>query len=210
MIEISNLVTRGEFKSEIIKELERQHTSINRHANLPGVDHERLSTLQQRQTALLTSLHENQESLGQHLKSDQLLNSVRQRQTAPGGTCDFDLPLYAFWMNLPDQQRAETMEAWLSPFETAAKSIALCLETIRNSADPVTIQAKKGYYEQALDNSAEIQLIRILLDNTLPLFPTISAGKQRFNIRLMEWLPKEQRTPQTAGDIELKLLICGI
>lgn len=210
MIEIGNLVTRGEFKSEIIKELERQHVSIGRHAHLSGIDHAKLSELQQRQSTLLARLHDQQEALGQHIKSDLLLNSVRQRLTAPGGTCDFDLPLYALWLNLPEKQRAQTMNNWLAPFETVANAIALCLETIRNSADPVSIQAKKGFYEQALDNSAEIQLIRVLLDADLKLFPTISAGKQRFNIRLMEWRPEEQRTPQVTEDIEIKLMICGI
>lgn len=210
LAEISNLISRGDFKSEVIKELERQHASVKRHRDIPGVDQDKLGTLLDRQSALLGRLHDSQEQLGYHLRADSLFNNVRQRLNIPGGTCDFDLPVYAYWLNLPAEQRAMTLNAWLKPFEPVAQAIILCLDTIRNSTDPVSRRAKKGYYDQSLDTGSDIQLIRVLLDKNLDVYPTISAGKHRFNIRFIEWLPDEPRSPQTDSNIDFQLMICGV
>lgn len=210
LAEISNLISRGDFKSEVIKELERQYASVKRHADIPRVDQEKLGNLLRRQSALLNKLHDSQEQLGYHLRSDSLFNNVRQRLNIPGGTCDFDLPVYAYWLNLPPAQRAAKLTAWLKPFEAVAQTIILCLDTIRNSTDPVPHRAKKGYYDQPLDIGADIQLIRVLLDKDLDIYPTISAGKHRFNIRFIEWLPDEPRSPQTNSNIDFQLMICGV
>lgn len=210
LAEISNLISRGDFKSEVLKELERQHASVKRHRDLPGIDHGKLEKLLGRQSALLDSLHNSQEQLGYHLRSDPLFNNVRQRLNIPGGTCDFDLPVFAYWLNLPPAKRAETLTSWLKPFEAVAQAIVLCLDTIRNSTDPVTRCAEKGYYDHPLDTGTEIQLIRVLVDKSQDVYPTISAGKHRFNIRFIDWLPDEPRSPQTDADIDFQLMICGV
>ncbi|HEX7027127.1 MAG TPA: cell division protein ZapD [Gammaproteobacteria bacterium] len=208
LAEISNLISRGDFKSEVMKELERQHASVKRHCDMPGVDQEKLGKLLSRQSALLDRLHASQEQLGYHLRSDSLFNNVRQRLNIPGGTCDFDLPVYAYWLNRPAAERTGTLEGWLKPFEAVAQAIALCLETIRNSTDPLPHLARKGYYDQPLET--DVQLIRVLLDKSLAVYPTISAGKHRFNIRFIDWLPDEPRSPQTESDIDFQLMICGV
>jgi dephospho-CoA kinase len=210
LAEISNLISRGDFKSEVIKELERQHASVKRHGDMPGVDQEKLGNLLARQSELLGGLHDSQEQLGYHLRSDSLFNNVRQRLNIPGGTCDFDLPVYAYWLSRPPAERAKTLDGWLKPFEAVAQAIILCLETIRNSTDPAPHRARKGYYDQALDTGSDIQIIRVLLDKSLNVDPTISAGKHRFNIRFIDWLPDEPRSPQTESDIDFQLMICGV
>ncbi len=209
LIDINNLTMRGDLKSEIIKELERQHAALKRHLHTEGVDQTKLEALLQTQINLLDKLHASQEQLGQHLKSEMLFNNIRQRLTIPGGTCDFDLPVYHHWLNLPHAEHLETLASWLRPFEPLSEAIASCLDTIRNSTDPKPQAADSGYYEQALDQNIEIHLIRVLLDKHLNCYPTISAGKHRLNIRFMEWLPGEARSPQTSADVAFSLMICG-
>ncbi len=210
LVEIGNLLNRGDLKSDVIKELERQTTTLKRHTQLPGVDQAKLKQLLDQQAALLSALHSSQEHLGQHLKSDLLYNSIRQRLSIPGGTCDFDLPIYRFWLNLSHEARQKTLQQWFTPFETVHQAIGICLDTIRNSADPKDCVAEKGYYEQTLDASTDIQLIRVMVDQQSICYPTISASKLRFNIRFLEWSDKEEiRSSQAAQNIDFKLLLCS-
>lgn len=210
LIEIVNLTGRGDLKSEIIKELERQHASLKRHSDLPGVDQKLLRRLLDEQNECIQAVHSIKEQLNQHLKNDLLFNSVRQRLSIPGGTSDFDLPVYNYWLNGPGGRRAETLQAWLEPFREVERAIATCLTTIRESATPLQRTAENGYFEQTLDSAGELQLIRVLVPLSVESYPTVSAGRQRLNVRFMQWIPGEARSPQVEEDIEFSLMLCGI
>lgn len=210
LVEISNLISRGDPKGEIIKELERQSASLKRHADIPQVDQQLLSRLLDEQNKCIRALYERQEQLSQHLQQDSLFSSVRQRLNVPGGTCDFDLPIYSYWLHRPDQQRAETLNRWFEPFADVERAIAVCLRAIRQSADPVNCTAEAGYHEQTLEGGTDLQLIRVLVEPDTDTYPTISAGKHRMNIRFMQRRPGEPRSPQTETDVPFSLMLCGI
>jgi dephospho-CoA kinase len=210
LIEINNLIGRGDLKSEVVKELERQSQALKKLGGDPAVDQERLNILLREQEKRMSELLQNKEQLGQHLKGDILFNNIRQRLSMPGGTCEFDLPIYSYWLNLPPGQRVSVMQAWLSPLQSLANAISLCLETIRGAAGPEPRIAINGYYEQTLNNGGQAQLIRVAIDQSLPYYPTISAGKHRFSIRFLEYMPGELSSPQVQQDVTFGLTICNI
>ena len=210
LVEIDNLTARGDLKSEIMKELERQHLALKRHIDMPGVDTPKLHRLLQQLLSLQQQLHAMQEQIGQHLKADLLYSSVRQRIGIPGGTCDFDLPIYQHWLYLNAAKRSDTLNTWMQPFACIQQAISYCLDCIRNSTDPSQQLANKGYYEQTIESSNDFQLVRVFLDPQHPCYPAISASKHRLNIRFMHWSSSDKRPPQINIDIPFALMLCGI
>lgn len=210
LIEINNLINRGDLKSEVLKELERQSQAMKKLSGDQAVDQKRLDILLREQEKRMSELSQNKDQLGQHLKGDILFNNIRQRLSMPGGTCEFDLPIYSYWLNLPLSQRVSVMQAWLTPLQSLANAISLCLETIRGASGPEPKIAINGYYEQTLNGGSQAQLIRVAIDQTLPYYPTISAGKHRFSIRFLEYMPGELSSPQVQQDVTFGLTICNI
>jgi dephospho-CoA kinase len=210
LMEINNLINRGDLKSEVVKELERQSQALKKHSNEPAVDQARLKILLREQEKRTSEVLQNKEQLGQHLKGDILFNNIRQRLSMPGGTCEFDLPIYSYWLNLPVTQRVSVMQAWLTPLQSLANAISLCLETIRGVSGPEPKIAINGYYEQTLNGGGQTQLIRVAIDQAQPYYPAISAGKHRFSIRFMEYMPGELSSPQVLQDVTFGLTVCNI
>lgn len=210
LAEICDLFSRGDFKSEVIKELERQHISLKRHIDYPGINQSVLKKFLKQIEQNIETIHAIREQPEQTLQSDLLYNSVKQRLSIPGGTCGFDLPLYTYWLNNDEKVRKKTLDSWFTPFVSIQNSIEICLGAIRNSADAVECNAVKGFYEHKLKLKNDIQLIRVLLPVRKPYYPTISASKHRLNIRFMEWHPGELKSPQSQADVRFKLMICGI
>lgn len=208
LIELFSLSMRGDLKSELMKELERQISNLNRLEHDPEVDQSRLASVIEKQRHLITKLHSMSGQLGQELKENDFLNSIRQRSAVPGGTCDFDLPAFHYWLNRPVEERHDQIQTWSQPFIQVEEAIGQILELIRDSAIPELKIADNGFYQQALDPNRPYQLIRILLPQDHTFFPEISAGKHRFSVRFLELGNLDERPGQINDSIEF-LLACG-
>jgi cell division protein ZapD len=208
LIELFSLSMRGDLKSELMKELERQISNLNRLEHDPEVDQSRLAAVIGKQRHLITKLHSMSGQLGQELKENDFLNSIRQRSAVPGGTCDFDLPAYHYWLNRSVEERHDQIRSWSQPFVQVEEAIGQILELIRDSAIPELKIAENGFYQQALDPSRPYQLIRILLPRECGFFPEISAGKHRFSVRFLELGDLNERPGQIDESVEF-LLACG-
>lgn len=211
LVDINNLVNRGDIKSEIIKELDRQQTVLKQHADQPDINQQLLNKLLKRQKHCIEIIHAMQGKLGQHLQADLLYNSVKQRLSIPGGCCEFDLPIFNYWLHSSDAERKQIMQQWLAPFSALHEAIKVSLGSIRESTIPETLVAKAGYYESNLEQRIEPQLIRVAMKNNSPLYPTISASKHRLNVRFLHWQqPQVTKAEQTQDDVPFALMVCGI
>jgi cell division protein ZapD len=208
LIELFSLSMRGDLKSELMKELERQISNLNRLEHDPEVDQSRLASVIEKQRHLISKLHSMSGQLGQELKENDFLNSIRQRSAVPGGTCDFDLPAFHYWLNRPVEERHDQIRSWSQPFIQVEEAIGQILELIRDSAIPELKIADNGFYQQTLDPNRPYQLIRILLPQDCSFFPEISAGKHRFSVRFLELGNLDERPAQVSETIEF-LLACG-
>ena len=208
LLDINDLVSRTDLKTELIKELERHLSTLKALQKNPGVDPDRLNMVLDDINAYLENLRDTNFQPGMALKRDELVNSIKQRNTILGGTCNFDLPAYHHWLNRPADIRYETLSKWENDLQTIKKSISLSLHLIRSSTNPASECAIKGFYQKALEANVSCQLIRIIVPNDLLFYPEISAGKHRFTIRFMDQNMTTNRPVQTDQDVKFELHCC--
>jgi cell division protein ZapD len=210
LIEILDLTNRVDLKRELMKELERQIANLSRLVSEPTVDQNRLNGVIDQQRQLIEQIHTINGQLDQQIKANDFFGSIRQRNSIPGGTCDFDLPAYHYWLARPAGERRELLRNWAQPFQDINEAVGLVLKLIRNSAEPRTMVAGQGFYEQALDSSVPWQMIRITLPSDSLCYPEISAGRQRFSVRFLKPGDMRQRARQCDQDVKFQLTCCAL
>lgn len=209
VMDILTIFGRGDLKTELIKELERNEVTLGRLTEKNGVDHTQLKNILHWLNKLRGILHNMDGQLGQELRDDEFLGAIRQRSSIPGGTCDFDLPIYHQWLHQPQERRQADLERWLGTLDAVRQSVELILKLIRNSAEPANVVATAGVYQHALDPAIPFQLVRIALPAESPYYAEVSGGKHRFAIRFLQTVPKER--PRQAGeDVAFRLTCCAL
>ena len=203
------ILSRTELKTELIKELERQIVKLNSLSQTPGVDTKQLAMILQKLEAAQQSLHNLVGQIGQSLREQELISSLRQRTTTPGGSCPIDLPIFHLWLQQPAEARIEQLEQWNSQLNVVREPVALLLGMIREASTPQAQEAAEGFFQQSLDSNLPIQLIRVAVAPELPYFAEISAGKHRLTIRFLE--PQPGRRPlQAQSSVEFHLTCCTL
>ncbi len=210
IIDVMGVLGRADFKKEIIKELERHSATLYALSRNPKVAQERLQEVREEVHSMLQVLHELDTPPGNELRRNELLSAVRQRSSIPAGTCDFDLPAFHFWLEQPGSQRLRDLNDWFSAFGSFESSVGLCLRIVRESAAATREVAGGGFFQRNLGSSTPCQMIRVALSREVPLYPEISAGKQRFAIRFLHPGDATSRPSQTGEDVEFDLLCCII
>ena len=209
LLEILNIVSRLDMKTEAIKELDRIHGTLSALTQTAGVNHDRLGQLLTTLGGFKSQLHSMDGPLAQELRENELFKLVVQRSGIPGGLCDFDLPPYRHWLKQPAERRITDLRAWLSTLDTLRLSVELMLKLIRESADPTPQVASNGNYQQNLDSGTPYQLIRVWLPADSPHFVEISAGRHRFTARFMN-ASVATRPTQTDSDVAFHISCCAL
>jgi len=208
LLDISDLVTRTDIKTELIKELERHSSTLGALQQNPGVDLDTLDYVLEDIYHCLRQLRDKNCQPGSLLRQDELINSIKQRNAILGGSCNFDLPGYHHWLNRPLDCKVESLEIWQKDLDIIKKSLFLVLDLVRNSSTPSIETAAGGFFQRPLDQGMNYQLIRIGLPADTGHYPEISAGKHRFTIRFMEQPDTRRRPVQAARDIDFELHCC--
>jgi cell division protein ZapD len=208
LLEVNDLLGRSDFKTELIKELERHSLMLTSLENNPAVDQTRLKSINSDIAELLVELKSNSYQPGNRLKDDELVTSLRQRISIPGGTCSFDLPRLHYWLNQANSKQQQDIEHWSNDIKPIRKSTYLALDMIRNSANPSKETAASGFFQQPIESNVHCQLIRVILPTASRYYPEISGGKHRFTIRFMEETSTVNRPAQTSNDVEFELHCC--
>ena len=209
LLDITNIMTRIDLRSEIIKELERQHSSLLTISSRPGVDPTLLKDTLKELEHYAETLKNPQKNSQKNLNNNSLLKQIRQRESIPGGTCDFGIPTYHFWLEQPAEQRVYLLECWLKEIDVYRLSITLILKLLRESAINTPLTADQGFYQQTLDKTAPFQLVRVILPSDIDYYAEISGGKHRFSIRFMKPVDNERPIPCNK-DIDFQLSCCAL
>ncbi len=209
LIDILDIVSRGDLKNEILKELERLSSSLVVLKAVQGVDQEQLtSILRQLEQAQRDILAMNGQ-FGQTLREHELITSLRQRSTITGGDCNFDLPAYHYWLSRDPESRIQELENWFESLDQLQKPIRLVLAILRESVEPIELIADAGFYQHNLNPGLPLQILRIMLPQDAKVFPEISAGKHRFSIRFL--IPQGKARPvQTEESVTFKFSSCAL
>ena len=208
LIEIMAILGRGDVRSDVHKELDRQLDKLRRFSSRPGVDNRRLE-------ALVSNLRQTRDDLravGTHylqpLKDCEFLSSIKHRSAIPGGTCEFDLPEYSHWLRQPFVRRQQDLMHWLAVIRPLCDAVVELLWLIRESAHPADETAINGMYQYNMQRDAHCQILRVTLPPGSPLYPEISGSQHRFTIRFLEWSTIDRRAVQTGHDVSFRISIC--
>ena len=207
LLDIANVLSRADIKSELLKELERYRLSLSRMADTPGVDNDRLEHIVQNLYQTCQGVREVSGQLAQALRTNEFLNSIVQRSSISGGSFDFDLPQYHYWLNMPQHERSLQLDDWRHEVSPVQDAVELLLTLIRSSAVPTEELAVNGFYQKSLPGNTTAQLVRVGLPSAGGVFAEISGGKHRFSIRFMDCVDWQHPT-QVDRDISFTLSTC--
>lgn len=207
LLEIMAILTRGDVRSDVIKELDFQIENLQRFKSQPEVDERRLRNL----IANLATTRDELVAAGtnflQPLKDSEFLSSIKHRSAIPGGTCEFDLPEYNHWLRQSYARRRQDMLRWLDTVRPICDAVIEVLWLIRESAKPMDRVATNGMYQHRMERDASYRLLRVSLPGDSQLFPEISGSQHRFTVRFLEWSTIDRRAMQTKQDVEFKISI---
>ncbi|MBN8452641.1 cell division protein ZapD [Accumulibacter sp.] len=212
LFEILDVAGRADLKMDLIQELERQRQSLLAFRNNPDISEDALSgalyEIENASAALLGMAGK----IGQHLRDNDWLMSIKSRASIPGGVCEFDLPSYHYWRHQPPDVRRDALLAWLQPLLPLRDALTIVLRLLRASGRSEHHVASGGAFQLMLGGSnvqSTSQMVRISLKLHDPYIPEISANKYALNIRFTR--PDSDHRPRHCdSDVEFDMLFCNL
>ena len=208
LIDILAIITRSDVRSDALKELERQLTALGEFQSKPGVDTNRLKTLIANLGRLRTDLLNTGVANLQPLKDSEFLNAVKHRSSIPGGTCEFDLPDYLYWLAQPDEVRVLAFNQWLTMLRPLCDAVSELIWLIRQNGRTRQETAQGGNFTITFDRENPLQLLRIALPASTGLYPEVSGSHHRCNMRFLSWKGVGERATQAESDVKFLLTCC--
>lgn len=208
LFEILEVAGRADLKFDLVQELERQRQILLSFRNNPQISEDALSgalyEIEQASAALLAM----QGKIGQYLRENDWLMSIKNRAAIPGGVCEFDLPGYHYWLHGDAATRQESLSHWVRPMMPISQGINIVLRLLRSSGRPDTQLAKKGAFQLMLGGRTA-QMLRLEVNRSDAYIPEISANKYAINIRFTTSEP-DMRPKQVDADISFGLTFCNL
>src|SRR5665213_4521251 len=208
LIDIMAIATRGDVRSEVLKELERQLTSLNDFQSKPGVDSGRLRAVMSNLLRLRAELMTAGSTFLQPIRDSEFLSAIKHRSAIPGGTCEFDLPDYYYWLSQGAEVRRNTFNQWLGLLRPLCDAIAELLWLTRQNGRTRDESAPGGSFHVTFERDTPYQLLRISLPAAAGLYPEISGSHYRCSVRFLAWNGLTERATQTEHDVPFVLSCC--
>lgn len=207
LLNIISIFGRSDLKTEILKELERHISNLERVRQQPGVDMQALGQVLDDLEQAIHQVYRMDGQIARRLRHNDFLTTILQRSSIPGGSCNFDLPQYHYWLNQPHEVRHRQMSEWLQELLPVREAVVLLLNLVRNSNLPTQERAPQGFFQRTLESQAPAQMIRVGLPRSASVFTEISGNKHRFNIRFLESVDNGKPL-QTSRDVDFLLTAC--
>lgn len=208
LIDILAITTRSDVRSEVLKEIERHLHQLAEYENKAGVDGGRLRALINNLTRLRTALSAAGAAYLQPLRDSEFLAAIKHRSAIPGGTCEFDLPDYFFWLNQEAASRTQAFNEWLALLRPLCDAVAEVLWLTRQNGRSRNEVAAGGTFTINFDRDTPLQLLRICLPASAGIYPEISGSHHRCSVRFLKWNGLAARPSQAEGDIPFQLVTC--
>jgi len=208
LFEILEVAGRADLKSDLLQELERQKQALEALRGNPEISQKALDGILLEIDRTSSKLFQMSGKIGQELRENEWLMSIKQRTNIPGGVCEFDLPSYHYWLNQGTVQRRHDLENWLAPFLAIRDGLAIVLRLLRESGKVSAQTAVQGVYQQMMAGRIA-QMLRIRLHPEYHCVPEISANKYALNIRFTTQ-EGGQRPKIIESNIEFDLTFCNL
>jgi len=207
LFDLGDIGSRGDIKSLLLKEFERQKYALNGLKSSQKVDQETLSqTISEIESAAAKINH----SVGRPnaaISESEWLNAIRTRLNTPGGTSPIDLPSYHAWKNSPTSQRRELLENFVRPLLPWHEACQVFLRLLRQSGEAKEVVAHQGSFQQAPSGKV-YQLMRIAVEDDA-FYSEISANKYLLSIRFLK-ADRDKKAQLVNVDVAFKLTLCQL
>jgi cell division protein ZapD len=191
-----------------MQELERQKQSLEALRGNPDISEEALNDVLRQIDHSASRLYQASGKIGQELRENDWLMSIKQRTNIPGGICEFDLPSYHYWLHQPPEHQRRDLDVWLQPFSPIRDGVDIVLKLLRASGKSSQQLAQQGLYQQMMTGRVA-QMIRVRLAPHYQCVPEISANKYALNIRFTTQ-EGMQRPKVAETDVEFELTFCNL
>lgn len=209
LLQILDVVDRAELKLDLLQELDRQKNTLRSLVGNPAISADALQETLSDIEIASNGLRSEATKLGQTLRANEWLMSIKQRAGIPGGVCEFDVPSYHYWLGLGEERRMRDFEAWLAPLIPMRQAIIIILRILRGSGASCKLIANSGAYQQMLGGAKPAQMLKIEMAEDLQCFPEVSANKYAINIRF-NTLDCAQKPQKFEEDVPFTLTLCNL
>jgi cell division protein ZapD len=207
LFDLGDIGSRGDIKSLLLKEFERQKYALNGLKTSQKVDQEALSQTLSEIEKAAKNINQSMAKPNAAITESEWLNAIRTRLNIPGGTSPIDLPSYHAWKNTPSTQRRELLERYVGPLLPWHEACQIFLRLLRQSGEAKDVVAYQGSYQQAPSGKV-YQLMRIAVEDDT-LFSEISANKYLLSIRFMKI--DQDKKPQIMNEnVPFRLTLCQL
>jgi cell division protein ZapD len=208
LFEILDVTSRADLKSDLLQELDRQKQVMYSFRANPEIRQEVLAEIIREIEYAHATLHGMTGKIGQHLRENEWLMSIKQRSGIPGGSCEFDLPSYHHWLHRDANRRLEDLRGWVAPLLPIRDGAALVLRLLRESGKPARLTAQQGTFQQMLGGRTA-QMVRIRIAQSAECVPEISANRYALNVRFVS-VGAEARARTVDQTVEFELTFCNL
>ncbi|ADI28909.1 MULTISPECIES: cell division protein ZapD [Methylotenera] len=209
LLQILDIIDRSELRSDLMQELSRQRAVMDALQGNPAIAPQKLAEILNEIDTATESLRSENTKLGQTLRTNEWLMSIKQRAGIPGGVCEFDVPSYHYWLGLGEDRRQQDLKTWLSPLVPMHDAIVIIMRILRGSGSTTKLVAVNGAYQQMLGGSKPAQMLKIDIPDNVTCFPEVSANKYAINIRfnILDFTQKPQKYDE---DVNFTLTLCNL
>ncbi|SCY63726.1 cell division protein ZapD [Nitrosospira sp. Nl5] len=208
LFEILDVTGRADMKSDLLQELERQKQALEILRRNPDVSEGALNQVLDNMQAASHNMLNMTGKIGEHVRENEWLMSIKQRIGIPGGVCEFDLPSYHYWLHLDPALRRNDLNEWLAPLLPLQDGFSIVLHLLRNSGKTLRHTAHRGVYQQ-MGSGRVAHMLCLKVKESLPCVPEISANKYALNIRFVI-SGSRQKTRIYEDDVEFELTFCNL
>ena len=205
LFELGDIGSRGDIKSLLLKEFERQKYALNGLKSSQKVDQETLSLTISEIDAVASSINNSMGRPNLIISESEWLNAIRTRLNIPGGPSPIDLPSYHAWKNSPSTERRTLLENFVRPLLPWQEACQLFLRLLRQSGEAKEMLAHNGSFQQAPSGKV-YQLMRLTVEDDT-LFSEISANKYLLSIRFLK-ADCDKKAQLVNVDVPFKLTLC--
>jgi cell division protein ZapD len=209
LLHLLDIVDRADLKMDLVQELDRQRLAMQILRGNPVIAEKALDKILKEIGACSTTLRSDNAKLGQHLRENEWLMSIKQRTGILGGVCQFDLPSYHHWLSLDQARRNADFENWLARLMPMHDAIKTILRILRGSGIATKHHISNGFFQQMLGGTKPAQMLRIELSDNCPCFPEVSANKYAISVRFFA-LDFVQKPKQCEHEIDFTITLCNL
>jgi cell division protein ZapD len=208
ILDIIDVVDRPDLKGKITNALHMYATALAKHSSSPNVDKAKLEMVLSQLDKLIDILHHAHGKLGQSLRGNEFLQSVRQ-YIIPGGICEFSVPAFSLWLQQTAEERQADLIGWFSEFEMLREVVGTLMQLTRDSSTPMKKIATNGFYQETLASEILYQMIRVAIPEEENAYPEISVGRHRLSSYFFK-LDVKGKSQQIDYDLTFELTACRV